>query len=314
MMEKSDLEVLARSVARFADEAKGTDPLPGLAELGLIGAGLSEAQGGAEAGAQGEAAIATEIGRAGLQATPALECVLVPLLLAGTDLGTQVSAGAARVAVSGNLLDARPDHAGLPFTAFGPEGATQVLMLDGSGALRLAPLPGPARQMIDGRAIWTVPPVDAGTVIAGGAEALPLALARALSAAAADATGAMGALYEMTLAYMRERRQFGQALGSFQTIQFRMVDLSIALEEARALSGAAARALDAQDPRAAQLAHAAWVQAVTSGGLIAREAVQLHGGIGMTEESATAPLVKRLTVDEQVFGGVEAHLGRYRAA
>ncbi|MGO4835921.1 acyl-CoA dehydrogenase family protein, partial [Rhizobiaceae sp. 2RAB30] len=135
----------------------------------------------------------------------------------------------------------------------------------------------------------------------------------ALLAAAAENLGAMQRLFDMTLEYAKTRKQFGRAIGSFQAIQFRLVDLWIQLDEARSLVMTATMAADEGRADAAKLAAAAWIQTLWSGKAICEEAIQIHGAMGMTEECAVGRYVKRMLVNELVFGSAEHHLGRYRS-
>jgi len=151
-------------------------------------------------------------------------------------------------------------------------------------------------------------------ILAAGAEYIAViegARTEGLLAAAADNLGAMQALYEQTLSYAKLRKQFGRAIGSFQTLQFRLTDMWIKLDEARSLVMAAAEALAAQETDARHKVAAAWMQTLWSGRLISEEAVQMHGAIGMTDEFVVGRYVKRLLVNEQLFGGDEMHLARY---
>ena len=152
-------------------------------------------------------------------------------------------------------------------------------------------------------------------ILAAGAECIALieaARTEGLLAAAADNLGAMQFLYEQTLSYAKLRKQFGRAIGSFQTLQFRLTDMWIKVDEARSLVMAAAEALAAQEDDAQHRVAAAWMQSLWSGRLISEEAVQMHGAIGMTDEFIVGRYVKRLLVNEQLFGGDETHLSRYR--
>jgi alkylation response protein AidB-like acyl-CoA dehydrogenase len=124
----------------------------------------------------------------------------------------------------------------------------------------------------------------------------------------------MQALFDLTLDYAKTRRQFGRAIGSFQTIQFRLVDLWIRLDEARSLLITATMAADEGHAEARKLTAAAWIQTLWSGRAISEEAIQIHGAIGMTEEYAVGRYVKRILVNELMFGPAEPHLARYRSS
>ena len=132
-----------------------------------------------------------------------------------------------------------------------------------------------------------------------------------LAALAAEAVGAMETLFHMTLDYLKTRKQFGVALGRFQALQHRAVDMRSSLEQARSLAVLAANRLEAEEHERARCCAAAKVMAARSARHIGQEAVQLHGGIGMTLEYAAGHYFKRLTVIEQALGGADCHLERF---
>lgn len=129
-----------------------------------------------------------------------------------------------------------------------------------------------------------------------------------LAAAAADNVGAMQMLFDSTLDYVKSRRQFGRPIGSFQDIQFRLVDMWIKLDEARSLVMTASMALTDRKDDARALAAAAWIQSLWSGRLICEEAIQLHGAIGMTAECEVGRYVKRILVNGLLYGAPEYYL------
>ena len=130
----------------------------------------------------------------------------------------------------------------------------------------------------------------------------------------AEAVGCMGFLYESTLAYIKQREQFGAAIGSFQAIQHRMVDVFMRYELARSLTFATARQLDAsRDARErARLTSAAKFEVARAGRHIGQECVQLHGGMGMTDEMPIGHYFKRLTAINATLGDRHYHLDRFR--
>ena len=141
-------------------------------------------------------------------------------------------------------------------------------------------------------------------------------LARAALAHCAETVGAMQAAYEITLDYLKTRKQFGRALSANQVVQHRLVDLMVEIEEARALTRAAAGVLD--DPASAEalrLRYGAAAKACVAHAarLVWKEAVQLHGAIGMTQEYQVGQYVKRLAAATTLFGSEEAHLERLAA-
>lgn len=136
----------------------------------------------------------------------------------------------------------------------------------------------------------------------------------ALLVLCAEAVGCMGHLYESTLDYIKQREQFGATIGSFQAIQHRMVDVFMSYELARSLTYATASRFDAQ-PMAnerARLASAAKFEISKAGRHIGQEAVQLHGGMGMTEELGIGHYFKRLTTINSTLGDRHYHLERFK--
>jgi pimeloyl-CoA dehydrogenase small subunit len=131
----------------------------------------------------------------------------------------------------------------------------------------------------------------------------------AIAALCAEAVGAMSALHELTVDYLKTRQQFGRTIASFQVLQHRSVDMLIALEQARSMALYATMMSDATDTaeRRAAVA-AAKVQIGRSGRFIGQQAIQLHGGIGMTMEYKVGHYFKRLTMIDTIFGDADYHL------
>jgi pimeloyl-CoA dehydrogenase small subunit len=133
----------------------------------------------------------------------------------------------------------------------------------------------------------------------------------ARSAMCAEAVGAMDEALKTTVEYLKTRKQFGVPIGSFQTLQHRAADMFVALEQARSMSMFATMATDFEDAkqRATAIA-AAKVQIGKSGKFIGQQSIQLHGGIGMTQEAKIGHYFKRLTMIENTFGDSDYHLRR----
>ena len=125
--------------------------------------------------------------------------------------------------------------------------------------------------------------------------------------------GGMTEAFERTNAYLRERRQFGVPIGSFQALKHRAARLYIELELSRSAVMAAARALDAQSPDAPQLVSLAKARLSDAYCLVASEAIQLHGGIGMTDEHDIGFFLKRARAAEMTFGDAAYHRDRFAA-
>jgi pimeloyl-CoA dehydrogenase small subunit len=149
-------------------------------------------------------------------------------------------------------------------------------------------------------------------VLAGpekGLEVLERVGDEAMAALAAEAVGAMTGLTELTVEYLKTRKQFGVPIGSFQVLQHRAVDMLTATEQARSMAYYAtmmAAEPDTQERRRAM--SAAKVQIGRSGRLVGESAIQLHGGIGMTMEYKAGHYFKRLTMIDLAFGDADHHL------
>ncbi len=133
------------------------------------------------------------------------------------------------------------------------------------------------------------------------------------SAVCAEAVGAMSVLNDQTLDYVKTRQQFGTTIGSFQALQHRLVDMKVAEQEVRSISQTAAAALDAGHAQASVLVSAAKVRTCRAARFIGESAVQIHGGIGMTDELPIGAYFKRLLAIESLFGDKDQHLDRISA-
>jgi alkylation response protein AidB-like acyl-CoA dehydrogenase len=143
--------------------------------------------------------------------------------------------------------------------------------------------------------------------------ALELAIDTGIAALAAEAVGAMDKLFELTVDYMNTRKQFGVAIGTFQALRHRIADMKMQLELARSMSYYATLKLgDAPDVRRRAVAQAK-VQLGQSARFVGQQAIQLHGGIGMTEEYIGSHYFKRLTTMEMQFGDAMHHIGEVSA-
>jgi len=138
------------------------------------------------------------------------------------------------------------------------------------------------------------------------------AIQRAVAAICAEAVGGMAALLEITAAYLKTRKQFGLPIGSFQALQHRMADMLMATEQARSmayLAAAKVESADVQDRR--RVIAAAKTLVGQAARFVGQQAVQLHGGIGVTDELNVSHYFKRLTMISAQFGDSDYHLGRY---
>jgi pimeloyl-CoA dehydrogenase small subunit len=160
--------------------------------------------------------------------------------------------------------------------------------------------------------------VPAGSVIGEPGAAFPLierVADAAIAALCAEAVGAMAAMHETTVDYMKTRKQFGLTIGSFQALQHRAAEMLVALEQARSMAMLATMMADADDARERRAAiSAAKVQIGRSGRLLGQAAIQIHGGIGMTMEAKVGHYFKRVTTIDTLFGDADHHLGLLAAS
>lgn len=139
-------------------------------------------------------------------------------------------------------------------------------------------------------------------------------LDRANAALCCDALGAMNALNTITLEYLKTREQFGRPIGKFQVLQHRMADMMLAEQSARSMTHLAIAHADNPDAKErAKNMSAAKVQIINSAREVGRGSIQLHGGIGMTDEYVAGHYFRRLSSIERMFGDLDWHLDRFAA-
>jgi len=135
---------------------------------------------------------------------------------------------------------------------------------------------------------------------------------RAIAALCAEAVGIMETLNAVTLDYLKTRKQFGVPIGSFQALQHRMADMVIEHEQSKSMAVLAALSVDLEDAvERRRVISAAKIQIGKSGRFVGQQSIQLHGGIGMTDEYAAGHYFKRLTMIDQTFGDADHHLDRF---
>ena len=155
--------------------------------------------------------------------------------------------------------------------------------------------------------------VDADAVVGevdGGWAPLSRALNAGRAGAAAELVGVAAGASEMTFEYLKQRKQFGRLIGEFQALQHRAAHLYGEIEIARAAALKAAQLLDAGDPRAELFVSVAKAKAARTSALAVQEGVQMHGGIGMTDEHDIGLYMKREAVLAELFGSPRYHAAR----
>jgi alkylation response protein AidB-like acyl-CoA dehydrogenase len=158
--------------------------------------------------------------------------------------------------------------------------------------------------------------VPAADLIGADGAGLPIlnaALDAGAAALCAEAVGIMWVMHDMTLDYIKVRKQFGATLSSFQALQHRMVNMYMKCQLAQSIAMAAVAALDSGDATGrGRAVSAAKAQIGRAARHVGEDAIQLHGGIAMTDEYAIGHYFKRLTMIRLTFGDEEFHLRRYR--
>lgn len=144
-----------------------------------------------------------------------------------------------------------------------------------------------------------------------GFAALQAATDEATLAVSAEAVGIIRAMHDKTVAYSKERVQFGVPISSFQALQHRMVDMLMAAEQTQSLLMWCVMLNTADDAGARKAISALKYQVGTAGIKVAQEAVQIHGGMGVTWELDIAHYFKRLTAIDLLFGNADFHLDRF---
>ena len=148
-----------------------------------------------------------------------------------------------------------------------------------------------------------------------GIDTLERVADESIAALCAEAVGAMKVLLDTTVEYTKTREQFGQPISKFQVLRHRMADMMMEYEQAKSMALVAALKLDEEDAVERRKAiSGAKVQIGQSGRFVGQQAVQLHGGMGMTDELSVGHYFKRLTMIDILFGNVDHHLKQFSAA
>ena len=212
------------------------------------------------------------------------------------------------------VVTAAPWATKLLVTARTEAGGLSIFLVDAQAAgVTLAPYP-----TIDGRRAADIildgVQVGADRLLCSEGGGLPLVEAAgdaAIAALGAEAVGVMRRLLTDTMAYTKQRRQFGKPIAEFQVLQHRMVDMFMQLEMATSAVYLATLKLSAPAGERARAASTAKVTVGKACRFIGQNAIQLHGGMGMTDELAISHYFKRATVIEAEFGTVDHHLARF---
>jgi hypothetical protein len=312
--------------ARRAVAQSAADAVPPLwrefAQLGLTALLVPEAAGGLGRPLIDGVLVAQTLGR-GWLLEPFVDCALAAAA-ALANLPPSAARDAALAAVADGssivvpLADARVSAGTVRGTAAHASYASAVLFANGD-RLCLLPLKEAQRRgwrQFDGTAAAEVTCSLEGAVVLvqGAAAEAAMSMARDVARVGriAEGVGLCRTVLDLTAEYLRTRKQFGQPIGRFQALAHRMADLAILHEQAQSLLLAAAMKLGASD--GARALDAAQVMAHRALRAIGQESIQLHGGIGMTDEYAVSHYVKRLLAIEIELGDVDTALARVAAA
>lgn len=155
-------------------------------------------------------------------------------------------------------------------------------------------------------------PFDAAIgAVDGGLPLVEQVVDEAIAAICAEACGCMQVLQSATVDYSKQRKQFGQPIGNFQVLQHRMADMFMAYEQSVSMTYMVTLKLDEEARARKMAASAAKVQIGKNGRLVSQDAVQIHGGMGMTDELNIGHFFKRVTMINSQFGDVDFHMRRY---
>ena len=323
-----------------------------MAELGLLGVAFDEAQGGFGGGPVETMLIAEALGR-GLVVEPYFATVVLGAGLirrAGSaeqqaELLPKVASGELLLAFAHHERHARHDLAHVGTVARETDGVWEItgeksLVLHGDTADRIIVSARVEGETTDqsGIGLFLVDAVGlnrrgyatqdgqraaeiafdgtrAALLTTDGFPAIAATIDAAIAFVCAEAVGAMDEMHKITVDYMKTRKQFGRAIGEFQVLQHRAVDMLVHLEQARSMALYATMMAEEPDPvERSRAVSSAKVAVGRAGRAVGQEAMQMHGGIAMTMEYKVGHYFKRMTMIEQMFGNTDAHLAKVAAA
>lgn len=330
----------------LAKAGGGTRALYGeLGALGLLGLAIPEAHGGLGLGAVEAMIVQEELGRGLVSAPYAQGALLAPQLLSAAPPSVQQAwlpamASGERLVVLAHLepgrryrADAQGTRAQRTATGWALTGVKGVVPAGDEAEAFVVPAVGEA-----GVGLWLVERGAPGVTTRGyptqdgaraaeltlaaapgvllteqGAQALARALDVGVAAVCAEGVGVMEQLLKVTVEYLKARRQFGVALSTFQALRHKVADVSMQLELSRSMSYLATLKLQAPEAERHRAIAQARVQLGESMRFVGQQCIQLHGGIGVTDEYVASHFFKRLSVLEVTFGDTGHFLGEVAA-
>jgi alkylation response protein AidB-like acyl-CoA dehydrogenase len=277
------------------------------AEMGLTGLPLSPDYGGFGGGAIDLMSAMEAFGEA-LVVEPYLPTVLASLLISRSGDEKQKKAILPLVAEGKMRLALAIGERGV----IGAPMADKVVLVRGKEILIGKPGVVKAYRTVDDLAAADIR-MDKAEPLAATPAQLEEILDLGAALSCAEAVGAMKFACDTTLEYLKTRKQFGVPIGAFQALQHRMVDMFIAYEQAKSMACLACSKIDSHQNAAdrARAVSAAKIKIADSARYISQESVQLHGGMGMSEELKVSHTFRRLTVLMRRFGDADHHLARF---
>jgi alkylation response protein AidB-like acyl-CoA dehydrogenase len=282
-----------------------------LCELGWPGIAVAEAHGGQGLGRVELSILCEELGRA-VAPVPFLPTVLAATILeqAGSpEQGERWLPGLASGEITGALGISED---GVAEFVIGAVGAELIVLLRGNRGARVV-----TAEQADLSPVASIDPTrsaarvaaaeDAGEELAGD---VPAGVDRALVAVSSELVGVSARALEMTVAYVKERHQFGVPVGAYQAVSHRCAQMLLETEKARSTAAFAAWTADADPPRLPEAAAMAKAAASDAGREVTASAIQMHGGIGFTWEADVHWLYKRAQLDAALLGGAGHHRAR----
>jgi len=285
-----------------------------LCELGWPGIALAEEHGGQGLGRIELSILCEELGRS-LAPVPFLPSVLASTLIEQAGSPAQRERWLPGLA-SGDTLGALAiaSHGTAELVIGGAEAGVIVLLEDDQTARLLTPEQAdvePVASIDPTRSTARVSvPDDAGEPLEGDASA---GVSRALVAVSSELVGVCDRTLEMTVTYVKDRRQFGVPVGSFQAVSHRCAQMLLDTEQARSTTAFAAWTADSDPERLAEAAAMAKAAASDGAREVTQSAIQAHGGIGFTWEADVHWLYKRAQLDAALLGGAKHHRARLTA-
>ncbi len=301
-------------VREHADAGTLDEPLwRELCELGWAGIAVAEEHGGQGLGRVELSILCEELGRS-LAPVPFLPTVLAATVIEHAGSEEQRARWLPALAAGeqvGSVADARD---GLAALAVGAVDAHVIVLVEGETARVVSTVDAEVEPLacIDPTrsAARVSAPVGAGEALRGEIAA---GVDRALVAVASELVGVCERALEMTVAYVKERRQFGVPVGSYQAVSHRCAQMLLDTEKARSTAAFAAWTADADPLRLGEAATMAKAAASDAGRDVTASAIQAHGGIGFTWEADVHWLYKRAQVDAALLGGAKHHRARLAA-